>query len=92
MADADLLLVVLDGSLKLTAEDIELLQQTSERLRLIALNKSDLPTFWNEFGESTNGGSRVIEISAKKRRSALGIYGQRLLIRSIRLTQMKWAC
>ena len=66
MADADLLLVVLDGSLRITAEDIELLQLTSERLRLIALNKSDLPTFRNEFGESTNGSSRVIEISAKQ--------------------------
>jgi tRNA modification GTPase len=66
MADADLLLIVLDGSVKLTAGDRELLHGCSERRRLIALNKSDLSGFGNEFGESANGSSSVIELSAKE--------------------------
>ncbi|HXM34982.1 MAG TPA: tRNA uridine-5-carboxymethylaminomethyl(34) synthesis GTPase MnmE [Pyrinomonadaceae bacterium] len=66
MAGADLLLVVLDGSANLTTDDIELLQLSSETLRIVALNKSDLPTFRNEFIESSNGSLRVVEVSAKE--------------------------
>lgn len=40
--DADLVLLVLDGSRELEAEDKELLELTKERKRIVILNKSDL--------------------------------------------------
>jgi tRNA modification GTPase len=43
---ADLVLVVLDISAPLEAEDINLLRETSETARLIVANKSDLPAVW----------------------------------------------
>ena len=45
MADADLLLVVVDGSVGITTEDLDFLRTTAEQKRVIALNKSDLPSF-----------------------------------------------
>ena len=42
MADADLVVVVLDGSEKLTGEDHEILRETAELERVIVLNKDDL--------------------------------------------------
>ncbi len=45
MGDADLVLVVIDGSDELGPSDQELLDQTSNTRRLIVLNKSDLPAF-----------------------------------------------
>lgn len=44
-ADADLLIVVLDGSEPLHQEDQYVLSEVSDTRHLIALNKSDLPTF-----------------------------------------------
>lgn len=66
MADADLLLVILDGSVSRTTEEAELLEVSREWRRVVALNKSDLPTFRNEFGSSLNGNSTLIEMSAKE--------------------------
>jgi tRNA modification GTPase len=69
MADADLVVVLLDGSQDLTAEDREILTQTTEYPALIAINKSDLTNFNHNLLEEINfitGGKRkVIEISAK---------------------------
>ncbi len=45
MGDADLVLLVLDGSNQLGPEDEELLKQTADTRRLVVMNKSDLPTF-----------------------------------------------
>ena len=45
MGDADLVLVVIDGSDELGPSDQELLEQSSNARRLIVLNKSDLPAF-----------------------------------------------
>ncbi|HEY0657151.1 MAG TPA: tRNA uridine-5-carboxymethylaminomethyl(34) synthesis GTPase MnmE, partial [Pyrinomonadaceae bacterium] len=42
MADADLVVILLDGSQKLTAEDREIFVQTAEYPSMIAVNKSDL--------------------------------------------------
>jgi tRNA modification GTPase len=42
MADADLLLVVVDGSHDLLPEDVEVLKSTEERKRIIVINKSDV--------------------------------------------------
>lgn len=45
MADADLVVLLLDGSQKLTAEDNDLLSQITEYPALIVFNKSDLGIF-----------------------------------------------
>lgn len=45
MGDADLVLLVLDGSTQLGPEDRELLKNTADTRRLVILNKSDLPSF-----------------------------------------------
>lgn len=45
MSDADLVVVVLDGAQFLTFEDHEVLAAIALRPHVIALNKSDLPTF-----------------------------------------------
>lgn len=45
MGDADLVLVVLDGSNEVGPEDDELLKRTVDVPRLVVLNKSDLPSF-----------------------------------------------
>jgi len=44
---ADLLLVVLDGSVALTDEDHTLLQETASRPRIVLVNKCDLPAAWS---------------------------------------------
>lgn len=45
MGDADVVLLVLDGSHPIGPEDRELLKQTSDARRLVVMNKSDLPSF-----------------------------------------------
>ena len=47
-ADADLLIVVIDGSQRTNEEDEAVLEQAASKTHVIALNKSDLPTFSNE--------------------------------------------
>lgn len=44
-ADADLLVVVIDGSERTNEEDEAVLEQAATKTHVIALNKSDLPTF-----------------------------------------------
>lgn len=44
-ADADLLVVVIDGSAPLTEEDQLVLNDTASKRQVIAVNKSDLPNF-----------------------------------------------
>ncbi|HEV7398049.1 MAG TPA: tRNA uridine-5-carboxymethylaminomethyl(34) synthesis GTPase MnmE [Pyrinomonadaceae bacterium] len=65
MADADLLLLVLDGSENLEREDYELLRLTSNRKRIIAANKSDLPGFRLVHAAEFSAGAKVIKVSAK---------------------------
>ena len=45
MGDADLVLVVLNGSSEVGPEDRDLLQRTSEVARVVVMNKCDLPSF-----------------------------------------------
>jgi tRNA modification GTPase len=45
MGDADLVLLVLDGSTPVGPEDRELLQRTADTPRIVVMNKSDLSTF-----------------------------------------------
>lgn len=65
IADADLLLVVLDGSQPLTEEDKLIITEASDSLYVFVLNKSDLESFSldnvNSLGENLN----LVLVSAK---------------------------
>ncbi len=61
MADADLVVVLLDGSENLTAEDREIFNQVEDLNYLIAVNKSDLEQSKIKF----DAGEKVLHISAK---------------------------
>ena len=65
MADADLVVAVIDGSCPLTREDESLLAELPERGFLIALNKSDLESFDPETLNGSARGVEPIHISAK---------------------------
>ena len=70
MADADLIIVLLDGSQILTEEDLEILQQARQTQQLIAINKIDLQNGSANFLskvklEITNPNIPIVEISAK---------------------------
>ncbi|HEX8143558.1 MAG TPA: tRNA uridine-5-carboxymethylaminomethyl(34) synthesis GTPase MnmE [Pyrinomonadaceae bacterium] len=65
MADADIIVVVLDGSQPLTDEDLEVVGDIAESPHLIALNKSDLDTFRHNGLEHIDNGVPVVAISAK---------------------------
>ena len=45
MGDADLVLLVVDGSNEVGPEDDELIKQTADARRIVVMNKSDLPSF-----------------------------------------------
>lgn len=45
MADADLLVIVLDGSVEMCAEDLNVLSEARNTRHVIAINKSDVPSF-----------------------------------------------
>jgi len=59
--DADLVIVLLDGSEKFTFEDKEIISQIKELNHLIAINKRDL----KQFEDNLFGNSDVVKISAK---------------------------
>lgn len=61
MADADLVVVLLDGSEDLTAEDEEIFRQLEDLNYLTAINKSDL----RQSKISLGGEAKVLHISAK---------------------------
>jgi tRNA modification GTPase len=67
-ADADLLIVVIDASESLRDEDQSVIDEVSDVRHLVALNKSDLPTFstaafaGKQFGPNC---SAVLSVSAK---------------------------
>ena len=69
-ADADLLIVVIDGSEAMRDEDRLVLGEVTNNHLVIALNKSDLPTFSlgcldNEIAPSQNSSTPVVSVSAK---------------------------
>jgi tRNA modification GTPase len=67
-ADADLLIVVIDGSESLRDEDQSVIDEVSEVRHLVALNKSDLPTFSVAAFAGQQPGpncSAVLSVSAK---------------------------
>jgi tRNA modification GTPase len=65
IADADMVVVVLDGSEPLTAEDEEVLTQVAESPHLIALNKSDLDSFRKDGLRWERIQVAVVAVSAK---------------------------
>jgi tRNA modification GTPase len=63
-ADSDLLVVMLDGSKELTADDRAILAETKQAKRVVALNKCDLPVLDHvENGLKTS--SKVVHVSAR---------------------------
>lgn len=65
IADADLTIIVLDGSHSLTIEDKNLINEASENKNLIVLNKKDLNAFSQKFLDDENNRVEVITVSAK---------------------------
>ena len=61
MADADLVVVLLDGSEELTAEDKEIFAQIEDLPHIVVINKNDLEQSKIEL----NGNSKILHISAK---------------------------
>jgi tRNA modification GTPase len=67
IADADLIVVVLDGSQPLTEEDKGIINEASERLCLVILNKSDLESFCVNNAQQINKKLVLLPVSAKTR-------------------------
>ena len=65
MAEADLLIVVVDGSAELHAEDVEFLKSSIDRPRVIALNKADLPGFQDSPAGQVSDAEAVLPVAAK---------------------------
>ena len=66
MVDADLVIVLLDGSENLTVEDYEALKNTEDLNRIIAVNKIDLKLPDDEMlSQISNSKSQIIKVSAK---------------------------
>ena len=67
-ADADLIVIVLDGAQPLTAEDRLVLDDAANKRHVVALNKSDLPNFSSQQVQNKvdgiNGQSTTIAVSA----------------------------
>ena len=64
IVDADLIVVVIDGSQPLTIEDKDVLGEARDNRHLIAVNKSDLGRFDLEEVKAFSNGARVVSISA----------------------------
>jgi len=65
IVDADLIVVVIDGSQPLAPEDKDVIAEATESRHLIVLNKSDLGQFDVEDVKALGNGAPVISISAK---------------------------
>lgn len=67
IADADLIVAVLDGSQFLTDEDLEIVGEASANRCIVALNKSDLESFCSNNAQLPKDNLVVISLSAKTR-------------------------
>lgn len=65
IADADIVVTVIDGSQPLTEEDKEIVSEASESYSVVALNKSDLETFRSNNAERLIQNSTLVPVSAK---------------------------
>jgi tRNA modification GTPase len=77
IADADLILFVLDGSQPLAGEDKAIFTDISETKHLIVLNKSDLGSFNNLICAGIGDNSKCVAVSAK---TGAGLEGLRAAI------------
>ncbi len=66
MADSDMVVLVLDGSLPITIEDRELLSELNHTEYVIAVNKLDLASFSSEVIRTSIEQVPIIEVSATK--------------------------
>jgi tRNA modification GTPase len=64
IADADMLLVVIDGSMDLQAEDFQVLALAEGRRHIVARNKSDTPAFSSRITVNGSFTANVINVSA----------------------------
>ncbi|HUE80876.1 MAG TPA: tRNA uridine-5-carboxymethylaminomethyl(34) synthesis GTPase MnmE [Pyrinomonadaceae bacterium] len=64
IADADLLVVVIDGASELGVEELEMLDRTTKSRRVIVLNKNDLPSFRPDLLKEFIADENVLEVSA----------------------------
>jgi tRNA modification GTPase len=67
LANADLALIVLDGSIPLSPEDEEIMAKNKNANTVIAINKSDLPASWDvkKLAQLIAPEKKIIKISAK---------------------------
>lgn len=65
IADADLIVTVIDGSRPLTEEDKKIVSEASESYSVVALNKSDLESFRINNAEQLAQNSILVPVSAK---------------------------
>jgi len=67
LANADLALIVLDGSIPLSPEDEEVISKNKNVNTVIAINKSDLPASWDikKIAHMIEPEKKIIKISAK---------------------------
>lgn len=67
LANADLALIVLDGSIPLSPEDEEVISKNKNVNIVIAINKSDLPASWDikKIAHMIEPEKKIIKISAK---------------------------
>ncbi|WP_029422169.1 tRNA uridine-5-carboxymethylaminomethyl(34) synthesis GTPase MnmE [Alicyclobacillus macrosporangiidus] len=73
VVQSELVLLVLNGSEALTEEDVQLLTETRGRPRVVVVNKSDLPSAWEDAEiRAWTGSDPVVHVSAKSA-SGLGM-------------------
>ncbi len=65
IADADIIVAVIDGSQPLDEEDIRIVSETSESHRVVALNKSDLESFCINNAQQLAQDLCLVPVSAK---------------------------
>ena len=73
MSDADLVLLVLDGSAEVGPEDFELVERTADSRRIVVMNKCDLPSF--EPLTRCVSRTQAINVSARTGEGLLALHG-----------------
>jgi tRNA modification GTPase len=64
IADADLVLFIVDGSVEATTDEVDLFSRTGDSRYLVVANKCDLPKFQSNRTPKLFGVDRVVDISA----------------------------
>lgn len=64
IADSDVIIIVVDGSVKLVAEDLEIIKGTQRRRHVVAINKSDLALQANLDDQLRQESQAMVHVSA----------------------------